>query len=84
MVNLPGVRGSQPRRVDAAGNRAYVVDGCGEIAMPAIAAPARLSRPLVLLAVIGGALMAVTLALWTYYGTTVFFEIVRTGWLACF
>ncbi len=37
-----------------------------------------------LLTVLGGAIMAGTLGLWAYYGTTVFFEIVRTGWIACF
>jgi hypothetical protein len=42
------------------------------------------SRPLLVLALVGGAIMAGTLGLWTYYGTTVFFEIVRTGWLSCF
>jgi len=52
--------------------------------MPAIVSPARLSRPLAALAVLGSLIMAVTLALWAYYGTTVFFEIVRTGWIACF
>jgi hypothetical protein len=41
-------------------------------------------RPLLLLAVLGGAIMAGTVGLWAYYGTAVFFEIVRTGWLACF
>jgi hypothetical protein len=41
-------------------------------------------RPLMLLALIGGLMMAATLALWAYYGTAVFFEIVRTGWIACF
>jgi hypothetical protein len=45
---------------------------------------AKRSRPLLLLAVLGGAIMAGTLGLWTYFGTTVFFEIVRTGWIACF
>lgn len=42
------------------------------------------SRPLLLLALAGGALLAATGALWAYYGTTVFFEVVRTGWIACF
>jgi hypothetical protein len=28
--------------------------------------------------------MAATLGLWAYYGTAVFFEIARTGWVACF
>ena len=32
----------------------------------------------------GGILVAGTAALWAYYGTTVFFEVVRTGWVACF
>jgi hypothetical protein len=41
-------------------------------------------RPLLLLAVLGGAIMAGTVGLWAYYGTAVFFEIVRTGWVACF
>jgi hypothetical protein len=41
-------------------------------------------RPLLLLAVLGGAIMAGTLGLWAYYGTAVFFEIVRTGWVSCF
>jgi hypothetical protein len=39
---------------------------------------------LALLALIGGLITAATLALWAYYGTAVFFEIVRTGWVACF
>ncbi len=42
------------------------------------------SRTLLLL---GGAIIALlagTLALWAYYGTAVFFEMVRAGWSACF
>jgi hypothetical protein len=42
------------------------------------------TRPLLLLAVLGGAIMAGTLGLWAYFGTAVFFEIVRTGWVSCF
>lgn len=52
--------------------------------MPAIESTARLSRPLLLLAMFGGISAAATLVLWTYYGTAVFLEIVRTGWAACF
>jgi len=52
--------------------------------MPALASTARLSRPLVLLAFGCALLMAATLALWMYYGTAVFFEMVRAGWAACF
>ena len=42
------------------------------------------SRPMLLLAGLGGAVMAATLGLWAFYGTAVFFEIVRAGWAACF
>ena len=52
--------------------------------MPAIATTARPSRPLLLLALIAGVVVAATLGLWAYYGTAVFFEVVRAGWAACF
>jgi hypothetical protein len=52
--------------------------------MPALVSTATLSRPLLLLAVVVSLVMAATLTLWAYYGTAVFFEIVRSGWLACF
>jgi hypothetical protein len=29
-------------------------------------------------------LLAATLVLWAYYGTTVFFETIRAGFVACF
>lgn len=50
--------------------------------MPAIAFLA--TRPLVLLGFLLGLITAITVTLWTYYGTTVFFELVRTGWVSCF
>ncbi|HVV80365.1 MAG TPA: hypothetical protein VHD59_12240 [Pseudolabrys sp.] len=43
-----------------------------------------LGRPLIWLGVFAAALAIVTLGLWAYYGTTVFFEAVRAGWAACF
>jgi hypothetical protein len=52
--------------------------------MAALASTASLSRSLVLIALLGGALLAGTLGLWAFYGTAVFFEIVRAGWVACF
>jgi hypothetical protein len=52
--------------------------------MPAIATTSQVSRPLVLVAGLAGAMLAVTVGLWAYFGTTVFFEMVRTGWIACF
>ena len=52
--------------------------------MAAIVSTTSVSRPLMLIALLGGAMLAATLGLWAYYGTTVFFEMVRTGWMACF
>ena len=52
--------------------------------MPATFSTANVSTPLILVAGLGGAMVAATMALWAYYGTAVFFEMVRTGWLACF
>ena len=42
------------------------------------------SRSLLLIALLGGLTLAATLGLWAFYGTTVFFEMVRTGWVTCF
>ena len=52
--------------------------------MPATASSTGRFRPLVLLALVGGILVATTGVLWAWYGTTVFFEAVRAGWIACF
>ena len=53
--------------------------------MPTIVSPAVLSRPVLLLALAASLLVAaITLALWAYYGTAVFFEMLRAGWAACF
>ncbi len=52
--------------------------------MAAISSHSFAARPLGLLALLGSLLLAATLGLWAYYGTTVFFEVVRAGWVACF
>jgi len=52
--------------------------------MAALVAPAGLSRPLVALAAFAAILLLGSFALWAYYGTAVFFEVVRAGWTACF
>jgi hypothetical protein len=52
--------------------------------MPAIVSSSIATRPLVLIAVLGIALVTAALGLWAYYGTAVFFEVVRAGWIACF
>ena len=52
--------------------------------MPAIASSSIALRPLLLVALLVGALLAATLGLWAYQGTAVFFETIRAGWVACF
>jgi hypothetical protein len=55
--------------------------------MPEIAAdqPRFATRAVTLgLALIVGALIAATLALWAHYGTAVFYEIIAAGIAACF
>jgi hypothetical protein len=42
------------------------------------------SGPLVLVAGATGMVLAGTLALWAHYGTAVFFEMIRAGFMACF
>lgn len=52
--------------------------------MPAIASSSIASRPVLLVAMAAGAALAATLGLWAYHGTTVFFEMVQAGLMACF
>lgn len=53
--------------------------------MPAsLTAASRFSLPVALLAAGVAVVLAATLSLWAYYGTAVFFEMVRAGWVACF
>ncbi|HEU4661464.1 MAG TPA: hypothetical protein VFS63_12445 [Pseudolabrys sp.] len=54
--------------------------------MPTVAPTAGtwMSRPLLAVIGAGVVLVASTLGLWAYYGTTVFFEVVRAGFAACF
>ena len=52
--------------------------------MPASVSTAKMSRPLLLVALLAGVMFAATLGLWAYYGTAIFFEMVRAGWIACF
>jgi hypothetical protein len=47
------------------------------------AATPLLSRPLVLIAVAGGILLAGTVMLWAHYGTAVFYEMIVAGIAAC-
>lgn len=51
---------------------------------PAATVPPALTRPLMLLGAAAAILALATLALWAWYGTTVFFEMLRAGFAACF
>jgi hypothetical protein len=44
----------------------------------------RRTAPVLLLAGAVGLMLAGTIALWMHYGTAVFFEMIRTGFIACF
>ena len=41
-------------------------------------------RPTLLIGSAGALLLAITGGLWAWYGTSVFFEVLRAGWNACF
>ena len=47
-------------------------------------APRVLSRPLMVAGLTIAAALAGTVALWAHYGATVFFEVIRAGFTACF
>jgi hypothetical protein len=51
----------------------------------AVSAPPRmLARPFLVIGTAVGVLLAGTIALWAHYGTAVFFEMIRAGFIACF
>ena len=52
--------------------------------MPEIASSLRSNGTPLILAAVAGVLIAAASALWIYYGSTVFFEIVVAGLQACF
>lgn len=52
--------------------------------MAEIASPLRTNGPPLILAAVAGVLVAAVTALWAYYGSTVFFDIVVAGLQACF
>jgi hypothetical protein len=57
---------------------------CSMTRIPVAASPSTPTRPLLLLGAVAGVLGLATLALWAWYGTTVFFEMLRAGLAACF
>jgi hypothetical protein len=52
--------------------------------MPATVSTTTLPWPILVTAFGVGLLLAGAIGLWAYLGTTIFFEIVRNGWMACF
>jgi hypothetical protein len=52
--------------------------------MPGATALHALARPLLAAGGAVGFLLAGTIALWAHYGTAVFFETIRAGFIACF
>ncbi|MBS0533965.1 MAG: hypothetical protein JSR72_07900 [Proteobacteria bacterium] len=52
--------------------------------MRASASIPAISWPTLLASLLGGTILAATLGLWAYFGTAVFFEMVRAGFAACF
>jgi hypothetical protein len=55
-----------------------------EYPMPETAAPRVMSWPLLAASALIALALAGTVVLWAYYGTTVFFETIRGGFVACF
>jgi hypothetical protein len=47
-------------------------------------AAVRRSIPTLIVAGIAGLVVAATVALWAHYGSAVFFEMIRAGFVACF
>jgi hypothetical protein len=52
--------------------------------MPATASTTTVPWALLFATLTGGLLLAATIGLWAWFGTAVFFEMVRAGWMACF
>jgi hypothetical protein len=56
----------------------------GTLPMTDTAAPRLALRPLLLTAAMCAIVLGGTVLLWAHYGTTVFFETIRAGFVACF
>jgi hypothetical protein len=62
----------------------YFKERRGPIMSSLVSNSGAIPRQFIWMAALAGTLILATLALWAHYGTAVFFEMVRTGWAACF
>jgi hypothetical protein len=62
----------------------YFKERRGPIMSSLVSNNGAIPRQFIWMAALAGTLILATLALWAHYGTAVFFEMVRTGWAACF
>jgi hypothetical protein len=88
MVNARGATGynSLERWLPATATR--LISSAGRFSEPSMAESSiehrRLGSGPIVAATAVIVLLAATATLWAYYGTTVFFEVIRAGWAACF
>jgi hypothetical protein len=61
-----------------------IYSAAGNSVMPEAVAPRLTLKPLLAGAAAFAVLLAATALLWAHYGTTVFFETIRAGFVACF
>jgi hypothetical protein len=61
-----------------------IYSAAGNSVMPEAVVPRLTLKPLLAGAAAFAALLAATALLWAHYGTTVFFETIRAGFVACF
>ena len=89
----PSPKNRGNRTVVAGPDRLYVRGGpiplegaaSGSVMPEIVSSLCATSRPLVLAAAVGaGMLLAAALALWAYYGSTLFYEMILAGLAACF
>lgn len=66
------------------GERSYLVGQGTFMTAQTPTTPVSMARPLAVLGAAAGLLTIAALGLWTWYGTTVFFEMLRAGFAACF
>ena len=84
MVNGAGCRHPRAGFVAFPGERSYLMAQGSLMTAQTPIAPVSMARPLAVLGAAAGLLTVAALGLWAWYGTTVFFEMLRAGFAACF